>query len=619
MSGEELPVRGGGAGETVRVKPQEDIIQFDVLGDGGLGGASSSAPAAGGKGKGARRREGSRGVGFAADAGNERPAEPKGKRHKMGDGLRKYTRPGSDGKQLKAGEDKKLATHLKKRARFDREAVERLVKSEVLQTAEAGFLEAEGREHTRKISQAEIVAAASTGVARKRFAFDVPYGSYDLSFTANGQYLLAGGRKGHVALLHCETMKISAELQLKETIRSVQTLHNQTMFAVAQRKYTYIYDHSGLELHCLKDQKFPSHLDFLPYHFLLVSATEMGDLFYRDISTGQDVVRHRTHLGPARSMRQNTRNGVMLLGHSNGTVTLWSPTVKTPLVKICCHPGHVTGVAVHGNGNYMVTAGADGLWKVWDLRKYDSVHAFRSFGHAASSVDVSMTGLVGIGFGSHVEIWKDAFSGQRPQKPYMTELYPAKEVSSVRFRPYEDVCGVGHSGGFGSILVPGAGFANFDSFEANPFETKSQRREKEVRSLLDKLQPDSIMLDPNQIGNINKVVVDKYMKETQQRKEEEEAATKTKKKKKMRGKDKVGNRLKRKHLKEGAGQRGKAQSRLGEEGNEDSEEEDDDEEDEGGGEEGGAQGAGANGRRAPGAGATGTALSRFYDKRRKKT
>merc|ERR1719436_1452758 len=95
----------------------------------------------------------------------------------------------------------------------------------------------------------------------------------------------------------------------------------------------------------------------------------------------------------------------------------------------------------------------------------------------------------------------------------MKEEYPAREVTSVRFRPYEDVCAVGHSGGFGSIIVPGAGFANFDSFEANPFETKSQRREKEVRGLLEKLQPDSIMLDPTKIGNINKKVAQKFDEE----------------------------------------------------------------------------------------------------------
>merc|ERR1719217_497678 len=118
--------------------------------------------------------------------------------------------------------------------------------------------------------------------------------------------------------------------------------------------------------------------------------------------------------------------------------------------------------------------------------------------------------------------------------PYMTQEYPATQVSSTRFRPYEDVCTVGTSAGFASIIVPGAGFANFDSFEDNPFETKKQRREKEVRSLLEKLQPDTIMLDPGQIGSVDPVVAQAEKKRIEKEKEVG-VALKNKKKRRMRG------------------------------------------------------------------------------------
>ena len=40
--------------------------------------------------------------------------------------------------------------------------------------------------------------------------------------------------------------------------------------------------------------------------------------------------------------------------------------------------------------------------------------------------------------------------------PYMNHLLPRQHVHSCRFAPFEDVLGVGHSGGFASLVIPGA-------------------------------------------------------------------------------------------------------------------------------------------------------------------
>lgn len=61
---------------------------------------------------------------------------------------------------------------------------------------------------------------------------------------------------------------------------------------------------------------------------------------------------------------------------------------------------------------------------------------------------------------------------------------------------------MGHARGFTSLIVPGAGEGSFDSLEADPFESKKARREREVVSLLDKLQPDQIHLDADFIGKL---------------------------------------------------------------------------------------------------------------------
>lgn len=41
---------------------------------------------------------------------------------------------------------------------------------------------------------------------------------------------------------------LSSQVQLRETIRDVKTLHNENLVAVAQKKYVYIYDNQGAEV-----------------------------------------------------------------------------------------------------------------------------------------------------------------------------------------------------------------------------------------------------------------------------------------------------------------------------------------------------------------------------------
>ncbi|OMH84035.1 putative U3 small nucleolar RNA-associated protein 7 [Zancudomyces culisetae] len=382
-------------------------------------------------------------------------------------------------------------------------AAERAARAEILNVGEAGYLVPENEmEKTYKFKQDEIVKNVDINSVQRRFELKLDeFGPYNIDYSRNGRHLLLGGDRGHISSIDWLGGKVQCEFHVRETVRDVKYLHNETMFAVAQKKYTYLYDSRGAEIHCLKKFVETNVLDFLPYHFLLVGVGNQGMLRYQDVSTGQIVAELKTKLGPCKAMVSSKYNAVEHLGHGNGTVTLWSPSTSEPLVKMLCHKTPISSIAIDHSGTYMATSGLDNLLKVWDIRMhYKELHSYRTF-TPATSMDISQLGMLAYSHNGYVTIWKDALQS-KAKDPYLSHLHSGTTIESLRFVPYEDVLGFGHSTGFSSILVPGAGEPNYDTLEANPFQTSKQRKEAEVASLLDKLQPDMINLDPNFIAGM---------------------------------------------------------------------------------------------------------------------
>ncbi|KAL2259488.1 hypothetical protein VTK26DRAFT_6829 [Humicola hyalothermophila] len=411
---------------------------------------------------------------------------------------------------IKTVKDKKLRRNLTNLEKKYKAAALKAKEAEILLENTTGFLEPESElERTYKVRQEEIQDEVAIEVAQKRFELKLDtMGPYVCEYSRNGRDLILAGRKGHVATMDWREGKLGCELQLGETVRDARFLHNNQFFAVAQKKYVYIYDANGVELHCLRKHVEVSHMEFLPYHFLLATLSISGQLKYQDTSTGQIVAEIPTKLGTPVSLTQNPYNAILHIGQQNGTVTLWSPNVAEPLVKLLAHRGPVRSVAVDREGRYMVSAGQDNRMAIWDIRNFKEAVSSYFTRAPASSLAISDTGLTAVGWGTKTTVWKGLFSKAKPvqekvSSPYMTWGGDGQSIERVRWCPYEDVLGVGHSQGFSSLVIPGAGEANYDALEVNPFETKKQRQEGEVKALLNKLQPEMIAIDPNFIGNLD--------------------------------------------------------------------------------------------------------------------
>ncbi|XP_031626620.1 WD repeat-containing protein 46 [Contarinia nasturtii] len=381
-------------------------------------------------------------------------------------------------------------------------ANEQAARAEILLNEEEGFIEPEDGVTTAEYTQQEIVANVDITAASKHFNLSLDFGPYRMRYTKNGRHLLLGGRKGHVAAFDWITKKMHCEFNVMEEITDVTWLHVETMFAVAQKNWVHFYDNQGIEVHCVKAMNRIRCLDFLPYHFLIVSGSDTGFLSWLDVSTGTLVANYPSKLGPIRMMAHNPYNGVTCIGDSKGVVSMWSPTVaKEPLAKMLCHSTPMTALAIDPKGTFMATSGLDRHVKIWDVRTLKGPLSDFVLRNPANQLAISQRGLIAFGMGNQCEIYRKP-NAVSIKAPYMRHRCP-DTIANMQFVPFEDVLGVGTGKGFTSLLVPGSGEPNFDALEANPYQTKSQRKESEVHMLLDKIPAELIKLDPNVISQVD--------------------------------------------------------------------------------------------------------------------
>ncbi len=333
-----------------------------------------------------------------------------------------------------------------------KEAAEMAQTTKMLNLVDHGYIQTEGMEKSWKMTQDKLDEYLDIATKKLKFDLELELGPYMMNYTRNGKHMLIAGKLGHLACFDFDG-NLSNEINVQESVYDAKWLHNETFYAVAQKKHTFIYDKSGVEIHCLTAHIEARKLEFLPYHFLLASIGNAGYLKYQDTSTGHLVAEHRTKLGKCGVIAQNPYNAIINLGHANGTVTLWSPSMTSALVKMQAHLGPVQALACDPSGMYMATSGLDGTLKIWDMRTYKNLSTYFTK-NPASTLDFSQRGLLAVGTGSTLTVWKDIVK-EKQIEPYMRNPFPRKHIRSLKFCPFQDILGCGHALGVSSIVIPG--------------------------------------------------------------------------------------------------------------------------------------------------------------------
>ena len=252
-----------------------------------------------------------------------------------------------------------------------------------------------------------VLAAAEDGSLRAwNLADGKPLGDWagpplaSLASHPEGNLLATGGSDGLLRLL---CWPVAANRQLAGfggEVRAVAVTADgsRTVAGSADQTIRVFNNKSGEQRHSLTNPAGPiaaiavAHGDSP----LAAAGSDQGVITFWDVREGKAAGSLAGHQGAVRSLRFAADNQRLITAGADGTVRLWQ--LPQPPVELQAHQQAIAALAVSHDRKFAVTAGADRTLSLWTLADAKRTHTAENLPQAAACVAVSDDGrLIAVG------------------------------------------------------------------------------------------------------------------------------------------------------------------------------------------------------------------------------
>ncbi|OQS55428.1 UTP7 [Ecytonucleospora hepatopenaei] len=303
--------------------------------------------------------------------------------------------------------------------------------------------------------------------------------SYQIDYTRNGSHSLIYNNDGYISSFNTQKLNVDFEIEnVGEKIHTATYLHSERYIAVSQR-CLFVYDNFGQELNAVREIKNCKQMEFLPNHFLLgcVCHSNESEIKYLDTSTGEIISTMKIGFKPVAT---TSFDGLVLLGDKNGCVEMKAPKHQESLIKIKVGK-NMKEMKVSYSKLYVSTY--DDKIKTFDLRNYfKPLREFKT--HFTNKMTVSKNETIALSQGKNINIIKE---GKIVQKCKAKDT-----IGGMCFNPFEDILTCVSRSKYENFIIPNCTDPGYNSEQVSPFASSEERREREVKHLLEKIPPELI-------------------------------------------------------------------------------------------------------------------------------